>query len=123
MDCIKCDGKLERVEIENVTVDRCDKCFGIWFDSSELERILGLKSIEPLKSPEKYRRTDDEKRGHCPRCGGAGMLVRVASLETDIHIDTCSVCGGKWLDGGELEVLRGEGPLRSVRTFIRRLFS
>ncbi len=122
MDCVKCDGKLHRVELEDVTVDRCDKCFGIWFDSDELERILGMKHIDVLKSPVKSQRANDLKRGRCPRCKGEGVLVQVASLERDIHIDTCAVCGGKWLDGGELEMLRDERPLRSVRTFLRRVF-
>jgi hypothetical protein len=33
------------------------------------------------------------------------------------------VCGGQWLDGGELEILRGGGPLSAVIGFLRRLVS
>src|SRR5262245_51304148 len=125
MNCVKCEGKLRRVEIEEVVVDQCDRCFGIWFDSDELQRILAAKSIEPLRSPEsqaKSSKADDARRASCPRCRGEGKLVQVASLTSDIHIDTCSVCGGKWLDGGELELLRGEGPLRPIRELLRRFF-
>jgi Zn-finger nucleic acid-binding protein len=47
----------------------------------------------------------------------------VASWDADIHIDTCAVCGGQWLDGGELELLRGEGTLRALVDRLRRLVS
>ena len=45
-------------------------------------------------------------------------LVRVASSTAPIHVDTCAVCGGKWLDGGELELLQGRGVGARVRRLI-----
>lgn len=122
MKCVKCDGTLQRVELEDVEVDQCDACSGIWFDSGELQRILGKASTDRLKSAAKASKTEDAKRGRCPRCRGEGKLVQVASLKSDLHIDTCSVCGGQWLDGGELELLRGDGPLRSIGDFFRKIF-
>jgi Zn-finger nucleic acid-binding protein len=123
MKCVKCDGTLRRVELEDVEVDQCDACSGIWFDSGELQRILGKASTDKLKTAATSSDTsDDTKRARCPRCRGEGKLVQVASLTSDIHVDTCAVCGGQWLDGGELDVLRGDGPLRSVGAFFRKLF-
>jgi Zn-finger nucleic acid-binding protein len=123
MDCLKCDGKLRQVEVDGVMVDQCERCAGIWFDSGELARVLGMKSVEALKSLAHGHPGDDTKRGSCPRCSGQGKLVQVASLISDIHIDTCAVCGGQWLDGGELSILRQEGGLRPVVAFFRRLIS
>lgn len=123
MDCLKCDGKLRQVEVDGVVVDQCESCAGIWFDSGELARVLGMKSVEGLTSPAEGHPGDDTKRGSCPRCSGQGKLVQVASLISDIHIDTCAVCGGQWLDGGELAILRQEGGLRPVVAFLRRLIS
>jgi Zn-finger nucleic acid-binding protein len=122
MKCVKCDGTLRRVQLEDVEVDRCDSCSGIWFDSGELQRILGRPTIEELRTKAKANKNDDSKRARCPKCRGEGKLVQVASLTSDVHIDTCAVCGGQWLDAGELEILRGDGPLRSVGSFFRRLF-
>ena len=122
MKCVKCDGTLRRVGLEEIEVDRCDTCSGIWFDSGELQRILGRATIAELRTKAKSSKTDDTKRATCPRCRGEGKLVQVASLTSEIHIDTCAVCGGQWLDAGELEILRGDGPLRSVGSFFRRLF-
>ena len=37
--CPKCDGTLVEVAFENVQIDRCDKCGGVWLDSGELETL------------------------------------------------------------------------------------
>lgn len=123
MDCVKCEGKLHQVVVDGVIVDQCASCSGIWFDSGELARVLGMKSVEALKSLPVSSKGDDQKRGRCPRCRGEGMLVQVASLESNIHIDTCAVCGGQWLDGGELAILRNEGGFRPVLGLLRRLIA
>src|SRR5262249_12526581 len=123
MDCVKCEGKLYPVEVEGVVVDQCEACAGIWFDSGELARVLGMKSVAKALSRGVGNKDDDGKRGRCPRCRGEGKLVQVASLTSDIHIDTCSVCGGQWLDGGELAILRDEGGLRPLFGLLRRLFA
>jgi len=119
MRCVKCEGNLVTVRIEDVDVDQCDRCAGIWFDSHELERILRREHIEPLLGRAKPRAgqgsearrgrappNDDDRRGHCPRCKGEGYLVRIAGPKAAIHIDTCALCGGKWLDGGEIDLLK-----------------
>lgn len=128
MDCLKCEGKLDRVEVDGVLVDQCAVCAGIWFDGGELRRVLGMKSVAPLRTVAHAQRTqrskaDDEKPARCPRCHGEGKLVRVASVTSDIHIDTCPVCGGQWLDGDELSILRDEGGFRPVLAWLRRILS
>jgi hypothetical protein len=40
--CPKCDGMLLEVTFEDVQIDRCNKCNGVWLDSGELE-LLTLK--------------------------------------------------------------------------------
>lgn len=48
-------------------------------------------------------------------CAGDGKMVQCANLqEKGVHIDTCSICCGQWLDGGELEKLKKKGLLKSV---------
>jgi uncharacterized protein len=117
MRCVKCEGNLVMVRIEDVDVDQCDRCGGIWFDAHELERVLRRENVEPLLKHGPVHPGDDDRRGRCPRCKGEGHLVRVASPRAGVHIDTCAVCGGKWLDGGEFDVLRR----RSFKDTMRRL--
>ncbi|MFT3776283.1 MAG: zf-TFIIB domain-containing protein [Minicystis sp.] len=115
MRCVKCEGKLVMVRVDDVDVDQCDRCGGIWFDAHELERVLRRKRghLTALIKHGTPRPGDDDRRGHCPRCGGDGYLVQLASPTSRIHIDTCAICGGKWLDGGELDVL-GRTTARSM---------
>lgn len=128
MKCIKCEGDLVLVRVGEVEVDQCDTCHGIWFDSGELAKIMGARDVEALrtraaatKDAEKRRREADQKRASCPRCRGEGKLVQIASLTSDIHIDTCAICGGEWLDGGELAIVRNEGFSRKVSAFFRKI--
>lgn len=46
MRCPRCDGRLQRFSysyIEAVSVDRCEKCLGLWLDDGELNAIAGQK--------------------------------------------------------------------------------
>jgi len=39
--CPKCDGALVEITFEDVQIDRCNKCSGVWLDAGELERLTG----------------------------------------------------------------------------------
>ena len=39
MKCPRCDGKLNEMKIEEVAVDQCERCGGVWLDSGELEQL------------------------------------------------------------------------------------
>lgn len=41
INCPKCDGRLVEIKYEDVQIDRCDRCNGVWLDSGELERLTG----------------------------------------------------------------------------------
>lgn len=121
MKCIKCEGTMALVRVDEVEVDQCDSCGGIWFDSGELAKIVGARDVEALRTKAQAPKESDHKRASCPRCRGEGKLVQIASLTSDIHIDTCAVCGGEWLDGGELSIVRNEGFSRKVAAFFRKV--
>ena len=40
MNCPKCDGKLVETDFENIKIDACNKCNGVWFDAGELAQIV-----------------------------------------------------------------------------------
>lgn len=40
LSCPKCDGSLLETEYENVAIDVCDKCSGVWLDAGELAQIV-----------------------------------------------------------------------------------
>ena len=37
--CPKCDGALMEISYDEVEIDRCTKCGGVWLDPGELERL------------------------------------------------------------------------------------
>jgi len=39
MKCPRCDGTLKESKFEEVLIDTCDKCGGVWLDSGELEQV------------------------------------------------------------------------------------
>ncbi|HEY0765290.1 MAG TPA: zf-TFIIB domain-containing protein [Pyrinomonadaceae bacterium] len=39
MKCPRCDGTLKETKFEEVLIDICDKCGGVWLDSGELEQV------------------------------------------------------------------------------------
>lgn len=43
MKCPKCGGDMKEVALENVKVDQCGECQGVFFDAGELE-MLNAKS-------------------------------------------------------------------------------
>lgn len=39
MRCPRCDGNLSESKFEEVAIDTCDSCGGVWLDSGELEQL------------------------------------------------------------------------------------
>jgi len=39
MRCPRCDGNLEESKVDDVLIDTCDKCGGVWLDAGELEQL------------------------------------------------------------------------------------
>lgn len=40
LDCPKCDGKLATTDFDNIKIEVCDKCAGVWLDAGELAQIV-----------------------------------------------------------------------------------
>ncbi len=120
MKCAKCDGHMCQKNVDGVNVDICGKCSGVWFDFDELEQVLVKDYSETLKNKVQNNSLDDQQRAACPRCGGNGKMVDVQHETHDFHLDTCNVCYGVWLDGGEYELLKGKKNLLAT---LKKFFS
>ncbi len=40
LSCPKCDGTLMETDYENIKIDVCNKCSGVWFDAGELAQVV-----------------------------------------------------------------------------------
>ncbi len=102
MDCPKCKNSMESVSYENITVDRCTFCQGIWFDALEhehLKHIRGSGSID-IGDPEIGKEFDDVSHIDCPVCN-TSMIRMVDKDQPHIHYEACTVCFGVFFDAGE----------------------
>ena len=105
MDCPVCKTSAMIVlELDEVEVDYCTECQGIWLDAGELELLLGgaagaeslIKSFQEAKT--------DEKRRKCPICLRKMDKVHVGEPGGKQElIDRCAHNHGLWFDRGELE--------------------
>jgi hypothetical protein len=39
INCPKCEGKLIETDFQNIKIDVCDKCSGVWFDANEFVHV------------------------------------------------------------------------------------
>ena len=49
LKCPRCGSALVEREFQNVKLDSCTKCKGVWFDAGELELVLLLKKGDQLR--------------------------------------------------------------------------
>lgn len=121
MDCPKCGGVLNKVNIKvrpeygadilqdaeqtsEIELDQCLSCNGVWFDVKELDQYLAEKLLI-LDSPgvSKYKELD-KKVGTCPRCKQK-MVKRSGPKNAGFMLDVCEKCNGVWLDSSEIDKL------------------
>jgi len=103
-ECHKCWVEMNKEEIDvfgpNIIIDVCPKCKGIWLDKGELQRILKDRKLANYLT--KHIGTKSRSPIVCPRCGNTMDFEKVENVE----VETCLLCGGVWLDEGELEALK-----------------
>jgi len=95
--CPRCGEDMWIVERRGQKLDTCARCKGLWFDSSELDSVLGSESrVELMISIKPSVRGE---RLMCPTCRSYMESKDVLG----IFIDHCTRCNGIWLDQGETE--------------------
>jgi hypothetical protein len=47
--CPRCSAQLTEREFQNIHIDVCGKCHGVWFDAGELEMVLHVPRADLLR--------------------------------------------------------------------------
>jgi Zn-finger nucleic acid-binding protein len=103
MNCPVCKDSMVVLELEQVEVDYCTSCGGIWLDAGELELLLETEQERArLISLLIEDNTIKEKSYACPICSRKMKKVFVGE-ERKILIDKCKKNHGLWFDKGELK--------------------
>ena len=102
MQCPKCRAVMEQVEYENIQVDRCTKCQGLWFDLREEEQLQGIEGAESIDTGDEFvgAQFDKLRQINCPHCDTAMKEMR-ADTDIAIQYEYCPKCQGAFFDAGE----------------------
>jgi len=102
MICPVCKEPMVVLELDQVEIDYCANCCGIWLDSGELELLLESKTErEKLMASFKEDTASKEKSYSCPICGKRMSKILVGDNE-QVLVDKCRNDHGIWFDKGEL---------------------
>ena len=104
MDCPACKNAMVVLELQQVEVDHCFGCGGIWLDAGELELLIddAVSSVALLESFE-IDTGHTETRRRCPICYKKMDKVIAGADRPRLLIDRCRKKHGLWFDAGELQ--------------------
>jgi serine/threonine protein kinase len=122
--CGKCGGSLHAFVVDDLILDQCDSCFGIWVDRGEIDRILGsgldtashVGAETPVHPP-----SLDGVLGSCPidRVG----LTAIDVPRRNFSLEVCPLCRGMWFDRDELAALSEGDVAEWLRGALSRVTS
>lgn len=111
ISCPACNSEMKQIFLkeQNIYIDVCEKCGGIYFDNRELEKydesFENSSEIIDFLNGKELINVDSAQVRVCPVCG-TNMVKNFTSFNKEIEIDVCYSCGGKFLDNGELQKIR-----------------
>ena len=112
MDCPACKNEpMIVLELNDVEIDYCLNCKGIWLDAGELELLLGTNSkTEEFLNSFTLDTQTKEKKLKCPVCNKKMEKVLYSGNKA-VRLDKCKANHGIWFDANELEEILKMGTL------------
>ena len=101
MNCPACKNPMIILELNQVEIDYCTACKGIWLDRGELDLIFSTSEKKEIAKLFSVKNNLDEIKRRCPVC--KKKMDKVEFENTGIIIDRCSEDHGVWFDSGELK--------------------
>ncbi|NRA39185.1 MAG: zf-TFIIB domain-containing protein [Planctomycetes bacterium] len=95
--CTDCEQACVLLRTQNIEVDYCLRCKGIWFDHNELKAFL--QTTQDIPSDHLRHR---QSAFTCPRCT-CDMEEYVLFNPHNLLVDRCPQCLGVYLENNELE--------------------
>ena len=128
MDCPVCtESAMITLELNEVEIDYCTQCEGIWLDAGELEQLLGdTKKSKELINSFKVDSNSAEEARKCPICDKKMQKIVIGSSEPKLLIDKCGKGDGLWFDKGELHDIVEKAQLdedNKIKTLLKEMFN
>ena len=132
MKCPKCKVSMLVVERDEVELDYCTRCEGLWFDHGELALLFqelgpAAHGLLPQQIAALPAAKTDEPEHRCPICR-AKMRKILLGPAREVLIDACPHGDGLWFDREEVALLAREIIEASSEVsakavaFLRRVF-
>lgn len=104
MNCPKCASSMEELTENDITIDRCTNCGGMWFDLFEAEDMLETVDVRTVDTGSVLKgiKMDKIRDINCPKCS-VGMQTASDREDPALKFEVCTNCHGYFLDAGELK--------------------
>ncbi len=126
MECPTCKEPLLTLEYEEIEVDYCAECQGVWLDEGELDLLFGDHGMtQGFMTAGDPSAAKDEAVRLCPICDAPMRKAVTGGAEPVVH-DYCPKEHGVWFDGGELLTVLTRGAVHGgnapVVRWLREMF-
>ena len=126
MDCPVCKSAMITLELNDVEIDFCCDCNGIWLDGGEIELLIAdEQQSQKLLNSFKVEKNLTEKLRKCPICLKKMQKISVNKAEAPLIIDKCSKNHGLWFDKGELKEIISIGQFdrqKKIQSVLNGMF-
>lgn len=125
LDCPRCKRvKLAEVDLDDVIIDRCSRCAGLWFDNDEIGNAIGrrpgLRSLESLIPPNDNS-IDSIICPRCPEVSLRRLTLDAVGGERPAVVYRCASCAGTWIDRGELRDQEDPRLIEALSAYFARV--
>jgi len=102
MNCPDCSYPLIILEVEQIEVDHCLACKGVWLDAGELELVLeGAENRDRIMATLADCKEGTDKKVRCPMCNRHLDKVSYGD-DKKVQLDKCPDGHGLWFEHGEI---------------------
>jgi Zn-finger nucleic acid-binding protein len=92
---------MEAVTLQDITVQRCTGCKGLWFQAADHESLKQSAQALDTGDASVGAQHDAATRVMCPACQNSPLFRMVDAAQPHIHFESCGVCHGRYYDAGE----------------------
>jgi Zn-finger nucleic acid-binding protein len=119
LQCPKCNHGMDEVTHEEVTIDRCSHCQGLWFDGDEAQqlKLKHASAAVDTGDPQKGWVWDSHADINCPRCNKK-MTKTADPDQKHIWYELCEE-HGLFMDAGEFTDFEQESLFDCFRSLIK----
>ena len=120
MQCPKCKHFMKTIQYEGVSIERCTRCYGMWFDHYEVEDLKQISGSEVIDIGDVELGSEQNKNMHalCPKCQTI-MLSETDEKQKHIRFERCPDCQGVYFDAGEYRDYKS----LTIQEFFKSIFN